>query len=462
MDLEAAMEAKTAQNAAPSSDLAKMPQMLGSSDSASVDRCAERREAGHLPLGLLLPTLSLMALGLVVIHRADQLAADQLFCRQLGWIALALPAMLAFAWTPRSLVRDWSFAALAAGCGLLAVVYFFPPINGAHRWIRIGGVGLQPSEFCKIAWVAAIARLLASGSSPAGAPSFAPRRGDTSRAAEVLASGSSPAGPPSFAPRREDTSRAASLLLPLAFTGVPALLILREPDLGTALAFLPVLWVMLAFADVPCRRLAALTLAAAAAVPLLWIQMSLEQRSRVTALFEAAAPDDRPTADGYQLHQSKLMFAQGGTWGSLAAGEPDVEAAAYHLPAAHTDFIFSVIGERFGLAGTLLCLLLFAIVIARGIAIAAQTHDRFAQLLALGITSLLAVEVLINTGMTVGLLPITGLSLPFVSYGGSGLLAHAIALGLLCGCTNPARRRGTEATTPGSFHDEQISNKSNS
>jgi cell division protein FtsW (lipid II flippase) len=194
-------------------------------------------------------------------------------------------------------------------------------------------------------------------------------------------------------------------------------------------------------------------------LPFLWTQMSREQRSRVTALFEQNAPSETPTAGGYHLHQSKQMFALGGLWGSFLTGAVIDDPAAYHLPEAHTDFIFAVIGERFGLWGTGLVLIFFCLLAWRGAALAAATREPFGRLVAAGLVSLFAVEVAVNTSMTVGLAPITGLSLPLVSYGGSGLLAHLVALGLIM---NVAVRPGYEiAAEPFQFARSDRSRKRN-
>ena len=133
----------------------------------------------------------------------------------------------------------------------------------------------------------------------------------------------------------------------------------------------------------------------------------------------------------------------GGVWGSYIAGQPTDDPGAYHLPEARSDFIFSIIGERFGLPGSALTLALFGWIVWRGLTIAAETREPFGRLLVVGISALFAVEALVHTGVTVGLLPTTGLSLPLVSHGGSGLLTHALAVGLLM---NVGLRPGYEMT----------------
>ncbi len=178
-----------------------------------------------------------------------------------------------------------------------------------------------------------------------------------------------------------------------------------------------------------------------AMLPVLWSQMSGEQRSRVTAMFDQAGPERAPSDDGYHLHQSKQLFALGGKWGSLWAGDYVLDRAAYQLPEDHTDFIFVVVVERFGWSGALAALLLECGVVLAALSIAARTREPFGRMAAIGVGALFGVEAFINTAMTVGLLPVTGLSLPLVSYGGSGLLIHGLALGLL---VNIALRPGFE------------------
>jgi len=358
----------------------------------------------RLPWSLPVIAALLVFLGWLGIARSEELAGgDGRFARQQAiWSILALVAMSFAAAPSYRLLCRWSYALFAAAIALLALVYFFPAIHGAHRWIRVAGVSLQPSEFAKVTFVLALARYLMY---------------------------------------RDNYRRFRGLAMPLAIALGPVVLILREPDLGTALIFLPVLFSMLYAAGARHVDLAKLALCGLACVPALWSQMSREQRSRVTALAEQTGPGQTPTDDGYHLHQAKQLLAMGGVWGSLAAGEPVDDPAAYRLPEDHTDFIFTVIGERLGWLGSGAVLGLVVLLSRRGLAIAESTQEPFGRLVAVGVVALFAVQSLINTAMTVGLLPITGLSLPLVSYGGSGLVAHSAALGLLI---NIALRPGYE------------------
>lgn len=360
----------------------------------------------RLPWSIVAVAVVLVCLGCLGITRCEELAEGNggFLRRQMIFSGLALVAMLGLSVPNYRILCRFSYAVLLLLLVLLVVVYFFPAVNNAHRWIRIGPVGLQPSEFAKVAFVLALARYLMY---------------------------------------RENYRRLWGLVIPLAITMVPVLLILREPDLGTAAVFLSVFFVMLFAAGARRWDLARIVLVGLLLLPVLWAQMSREQKSRVSALFEQPAAHRRPSDDAYHLHQAKRMLSLGGVWGSFLTGQLTDDPAAYHLPEARSDFIFCVLGERFGLPGLALVLGLFALLVWRGLGIAAATREPFGRLVAAGVVALMAVQVLINTAMTVGLLPITGLSLPMVSYGGSGLLAHAIALGLLL---NIGLRPGYEVT----------------
>ncbi|MEX0936550.1 MAG: FtsW/RodA/SpoVE family cell cycle protein [Pirellulales bacterium] len=348
----------------------------------------------RMPWMLLTVALVLIAIGWHGISRSAELggASERLVRQQIVWSVLAVGAMLAVAIPNYRRLCRHSYLEFVITLAALVLVYFFPAVNGANRWIRLGPVGFQPSEFAKLAFVLALARYLMY---------------------------------------RENYRRMRGLLMPLGIAMVPILLILREPDLGTACVFLPVLFAMLLVAGARWRDLAVVAAAGLACLPVLWTQMSGEQRSRVTALVHQNAPEEKPAEQAYHLHRAKQMIALGGMWGSRVSGPAVDQRGAYHVPEPATDSIFVVLVERWGQLGAAVLLALFLILAWRGLVVAEQTSEPFGRLAAAGIVALFAVEVVINTGMMVGLLPITGLSLPLVSYGGSGLLAHALAVGLL-------------------------------
>ena len=360
----------------------------------------------RLPWLIVAIVVPLVVAGWLGIARYEQLTGlgPRFLARQVTWTAVAAVAMLLVSLPSYRVLCRWSYVVFSVSLLLLVAVYFFGPVNGARRWIRFAGFGFQPSEFAKIGYVLALARYLMY---------------------------------------RENYRRLAGLIAPLGLTLLPVLLILREPDLGTSLVFLPVLFVMLFAAGARRIDLARLAAAGLLLLPLLWTQMSIEQQSRVTSLFKQAYPGEIVTGDAYHLRQAKQMIALGGIWGSAAVGRAVDDPAAYHLPEAHGDFVFCVLAERFGLPGIAVVLGLFALLVWKGLAIAQDTREPYGRLVAVGLVTLIAVQVLINTGMTVGLLPITGLSLPLVSYGGSGMLAQGLLLGLLL---NIGLRPGYEVT----------------
>jgi rod shape determining protein RodA len=362
--------------------------------------------ARRLPWSILTAATLLIALGWLGIARVEELTGGtgRLLQRQVAYSVIALVVMLLVTVPNYRILCRYSYALFLLSIILLAVVYACPAVNGAHRWIRLGSIGFQPSDLAKLAFVLALAKYLMY---------------------------------------RDNFRRRRGLLGPLALTLVPVLLILKEPDLGTSLVLLPVFFAMLFAAGAKRIDLACVAAIGLLVLPLLWTQMSLDQKSRVTALFDQPTPGRRPDDKAYQLYQAKQTRALGGVWGSLLTGQPTDDPAAYTLPEARSDFIFSVLGEHLGLPGMALTLCLFAVLVWRGLVIAAETREPFGRLLATGLAALLAVEVLINTSVTVGLLPVTGLSLPLVSYGGSGLVTHAVAIGLLL---NVGLRPGYDVT----------------
>ena len=359
----------------------------------------------RVPWSVVTAASLLAALGLAGISRGDQLVGSGLhFHRQLIWMALAVPALIMAAWVPYRSLRPASYLLFGMTTLLLLVVFLMPAHHGARRWIPMGVFDMQPSELAKLTYILALSHYLMF---------------------------------------RRNFRHFLGLFIPFLLTLVPLVLVLKEPDLGTALLFLPMLFAMLLAAGARVRHLVLIGMMGVAVTPVLWLGMNVEQKSRVVSLLTQVENGPAPRGDGYHLFQSKRMLSLGGTWGSDLAGMPVDDPAAYHLPAARTDFVFCLIGERFGLIGSLLTLATYAVLIIKGLSIAASTREPFGRLLATGIVTMLATQAIINTGMTVGLMPITGMTLPLVSYGGSSLVATAIALGLLI---NVAIRPGYEVT----------------
>ncbi|MBM82116.1 MAG: cell cycle protein [Planctomycetaceae bacterium] len=347
----------------------------------------------RLPWTILITAIALMLAGLLGIERGDDLSGiGQLRSRQLVWIILSVPVMFAAIVVPYRRLRPMSYSLFLASLVLLVAVFFTRPINGARCWIPLGFMNFQPSELAKLAYILSLAHYLMY---------------------------------------RQNYRRFTGLLVPFFLTLVPLGLILAEPDLGTALLFMPVLFSMLFASGARPRHLAFVIMLGIAISPLLWMKLNPEQKSRIVSVFRQQDGGATPTGDGFHLHQSKRVLALGGVWGSAVTGMPTDQPRAYLLPAARTDFVFCLIGERYGLIGCAAVFSLYLILFGRGLWIAAATREPFGRLVAVGIVSLLASQTIINTGMTVGLMPITGITLPLMSYGGSSLLFTCLALGLL-------------------------------
>lgn len=367
----------------------------------------------RFPWAIPISAALLLLAGFLGLARGDELTGNGGFAfRQLVWMALSVPVFLVAIAIPYRLLKPWCFGAFAVTLALLLIVYLFPAKFGSHRWIPLGVADLQPSEFAKLSLILMLAHHL-------------------------------------MYEQNHRTLR--GLFVPFALTIVPLILILREPDLGTSLLFFPILFGMLIAAGARWRHLLLISLAGLAVTPVLWTAMSAEQKSRVTTLFQQTDGGFAPQGDGYHLHQSKLVIALGGTTGSAQQGMAVEDPFAYHLPASRTDFVFCLIAERWGFVGVSLVILLYLALFASGLWIAASTQDPFGRLLAVGIVILLASQMLINIGMTVGLMPITGLTLPLLSYGGSSLVVTMLSLGLLA---NISLRPGYEITgDPFRFRD---------
>lgn len=327
------------------------------------------------------------------IARGDELFRLGEFApKQRVWAFVSVVGLVTAIVWPYQRLKTFAIPIYLLSVTLLVAVFFTRPKNFSYRWIPLGFMDFQPSELAKIAFVLALAWYLQ---------------------------------------RRDSLRQWWGLILPFVMMAIPMALILKEPDLGTSLLFAPVLMAMLFTAGARPRHLAIVTCLGVLSLPLLWTHMSAEQKSRVVAVFRQKTGGEAPDDDGYHLHQAKRVLALGGVYGSSQSGMPLQIAKAYHLPESRTDFVFCLVGERWGFVGCSVVLLLLVTLLGRGLLVAAQAKDPFGRLLVVGIVTLLGTQAAINTSMTVGILPITGMTLPFVSYGGSSLLTTSLALGLI-------------------------------
>ncbi len=283
---------------------------------------------------------------------------------------------------------------VASIIGLLAVLSpLGKTVNGAHSWIFLpGGFQLQPSELAKVALVVGVAMLLAEKRDRETAPSD------------------------------------RDVAMALAFAAVPLALIMLQPDLGTAMVFCCILIGMLAVSGAGVRWIIGL-LGAGAVVTVVAIKLHILSTYQVNRFSAFANPNADPQGVGYNTRQARIAIGSGGMFGKgLFHG---TQTNGHFVPEQQTDFIFTVAGEELGLVGAAVIILLLAIVLWRAIRIAMRAEDMFGALVATGIVCWFAFQIFENIGMTMGIMPVTGLPLPFVSYGGSAMFANLMAIGLL-------------------------------
>lgn len=338
---------------------------------------------------LVLAALGLILMGLLPLASS----AGDLFYKQLIWLipavllivglpAINFKAILSYRWV----VFGFYFSILV----LLVVTYFVAPsISGARSWIPLGPFQIQPSEFLK----AALILLLSSF----------------------------------FAVRHIAIGRVGIILSSFLYALIPFLLILTQPDLGTALVVLGIWFGYLLVSGIRMRHLMIAFLIFTVLIVVAWnFFLADYQKDRISALF---APEADPLGVNYSVIQSKIAIGSGGLFGK-GFGQ-GTQAHLGFLPAAHTDFIFSTFTEEWGLLGAVLLISLFGYLVFRVLALGMEADHNFARLIALGTAMLLIIHFIINMGSATGLLPVIGVGLPLVSYGGSNLLTVALLLGII-------------------------------
>jgi rod shape determining protein RodA len=316
-------------------------------------------------------------------------AGGSVAIRQLAWFGVGIFALVFVASIDyRRLVRAAPlFYVLGLG-GLVAVFVLGRTVSGARRWLFVGPMSVQPSELFKLCFVLMAVWLL------------------TSRWAQPIG------------------KTVLVMAAPLAI--VPAALIVKQPDLGTALLLFPVLIALLVAAGMRMRLLGGLALAGVAVAPLAWLVLKDYQRERLLVFLD---PFRDPLGSAYNVIQAKIAIGSGQLLGKGVAGA--TQSRLSFLPERHTDFIFAVFAETWGFVGCLVLLTCYALLLLRGFDIAASTREPVGRLVALGVTALVATQVLVNVGMVTGLIPVVGIPLPFMSYGGSSMVVSMMALGLL-------------------------------
>lgn len=345
-----------------------------------------------MPWLVILPALAIVAWSLLFIRSAAYDASTGGFApymeRQVEWGVISLAAFLVIAFLPYDkLTRssDWLYA---LGLIALVVVLFTPPVNGSRRWFAVGSIRVQPSEFTKYVLVLFLARVIAM-------------QGEKVRTWRGLV-------PPALA------------------TLAPVALVLKQPDLGTAMTHVPLLATMLFAAGARVRHFATVGAAVIAALPLVWFFMLHDyQKQRV---YTFLSPESAALGGAYQQLQSEIAIGAGGFLGR--GFEQGTQGSLGFLPFRHTDFIFAVVGEEWGFVGAVSLLVLYGLLVLGLGEVARGTRDVEGRLVVVGVATILVTHVFVNVGMTTGVLPVTGITLPLASYGGSSLLANLAGLGL--------------------------------
>ena len=386
---------------------------------------------------LLISVLGLLVMGLLALYSSSSTVITEgygtnYFFKQLVWIGIGLVIMTIIIFLPNKLIYESAYILYGISIFLLVVVIFFGSVGqGAERWLRLGPLYIQPSEIAKLTTILAVARFISQD--------------------------------------KINLNTFKDFMIASSFILVPFIFIVRQPDLGTAMVFgaiaLPMFYwaglkgsnvllilmpflIMLAsfqfYAFLILMIILVLYLAYSRKsktvsvvnflanismgllTPVLWNHLKEYQRNRIKIFLN---PEADPRGAGYQIIQSKVAIGSGGFTGKgfLQGSQTQLR----FLPEQHTDFIFAVIGEEFGFIGVVIGLVLFFVFLMRGIFIATIVKSRFNSIVAVGIVTVIAFHVVVNIGMTIGLFPVTGLPLPFLSYGGSALLTNMVMAGIL-------------------------------
>jgi rod shape determining protein RodA len=359
---------------------------------AITDERPPLRHLSSIHGGLLLAVMALAAIGLATVHSASSEMVTDYLPRQALWVGMGLVMMLVAMSVDYHVLLDFSIVLYVTGVVLLVLVLVHGVSRGgAAHWFNLAGWQFQPSEFAKLATALFLARYLS---------------GLNNRILDL----------------RQIAAGLAIVALPLLLTGV-------EPDMGGALMFTPLAIGMLLVAGVRVRWLIAAVLISALLGAALWSYgMKGYQRQRVITFL---SPTADPLGAGYQVRQSKIAVGSGELTGKGYL--QGTQSQLRFLPARHTDFILSVLAEEWGFLGVLAVLALYAAYISSAARIAMRARDRAGLLVVVGLLSVQVFHILYNSAMVVGFLPITGIPLPFISYGGSFMMVNFCAIGIMLG-----------------------------
>jgi cell division protein FtsW len=349
-------------------------------------------------IGLLFPVLFLVGIGIVMVYSASSAVAlkkygsDFLFLKKqalfalIGLIGLVICRHFPYRW-----YRPLTYPLLALALAFLIAIQitgYGLSAGGAARWLRIGNLSFQPSEFARFALIIFLAYSL-------------DKKSDRLKDFYI-----------GFIPH---------IVVLAVFAGF----IIGQPDFGSVVILASLTWLMMFVGGVRCLHLLGSLILLLLPLAYYFLTSSRYRLSRILGFLN---PWQYPADEGYQIIHSLMAFGTGGLWGTgIGKGYQKL----FYLPEPHTDFIFSIIGEEFGLLGVMIIIVLYAWILLKGIRIAREAPDTFGSLIAIGLTTALGMQICINMGVTLGLLPTKGLTLPFLSYGGTSLLLNMASIGIL-------------------------------
>jgi rod shape determining protein RodA len=362
----------------------------------------ERRLLGNVPWGMVALIIAIALMGLSAVYSATYTASgpSSLFTKQIIWICLGIMVMFAALIPDYHTVGRYAYVLYALSIFFLLLVALVGRTGmGAQRWLPLGPFAFQPSELAKLSLVLALARYFAED----------PRRGGY---------------------------ELRDLLVPGAMVLVPLLLVMKQPDLGTALMLLFTASILVVLAGIKLRSVMIVVVLGAVVASTvflvtpvrnkIWKSLKPYQQKRITAFLD---PSSDPLGSGYHATQAKIAVGSGQTTGK--GFRRGTQSQMAFLPERHTDFIFAVIAEERGFLGASFLIILYVVLLLVGIDAAMSSKDKMGALMAGGIVAMLSLYVFINIGMAAGILPVVGVPLPLVSYGGTSIITTFLAIGLL-------------------------------
>jgi rod shape determining protein RodA len=353
----------------------------------------DRRFIQNFDWVLLALVLLLTTIGVINLYSASipsTSGGTPIYLKQIYWAILGLCLLMVLIFFDYHLLLPIAYPMYFVSIVLLlGVLLFGRMISGSQRWLALGSFSFQPSELVKISLILALSRYF-------------------------------------FNNELNRRYGFRDLLIPSGMVLLPALLIMKQPDLGTALLLIGVSLSIFLLLGVEWKTILISLGSVLVSLPLLWMFLKDYQKKRILIFIQ---PESDPLGAGYHIIQSKIAVGSGGFWGKgFLKG---TQGQLRFLPEQHTDFALSVLAEEWGFIGTLVVITLFLCLILWSLNIARQSKDRFGMILALGICSMLFWQSLVNMGMVVGLVPVVGVPLPFISYGGSSIIASLIGVGIL-------------------------------